>query len=67
MSRGGARVEGFSVPALIKKIASGEKTHKDLTRDEARWIMGLALDGQLTGVQLGALLAALRLKGETAE
>lgn len=55
----------FSVPALIKKVASGEKTHKDLTRDEARWIMARALSGGLADVQLGALLSALRLKGET--
>lgn len=52
---------------LIKKVASGEKTHKDLTREEACWVMAEALAGRLADVQLGALLAALRLKGETAE
>lgn len=57
-------MESMSIPGLIKKVASGEKTHKDLTRAEARWVMAEALSGGLTDLQLGALLAALRLKGE---
>lgn len=60
-------MQDFRAPVLIKKVANGEKSHKDLTREDAQWIMTLALEGQLTDVQLGALLAALRLKGETAE
>lgn len=57
-------MESMSIPHLIKKVASGEKTHKDLTRAEARWVMASALAGRLSDLQLGALLAALRLKGE---
>lgn len=56
----------YRVSQLIKKIAGGEKTKQDLTADEARWLWERALRGELLDVQLGALLAAWRLKGETA-
>lgn len=57
-------MEGMSVPSLIKKVASGEKTSKGLSRDEARWILAEAMAGRLSELQMGALFAALRLKGE---
>lgn len=55
----------FHIPTLLKKVASGQKTKADLTREEARWIMARALAGAMADVQTGALLAALRLKGES--
>jgi anthranilate phosphoribosyltransferase len=40
---------------------------RDLTRDEARRVMDTIMSGEATSAQIGAFLAALRLKGETAD
>ena len=39
----------------------------DLSRDEARQVMGSIMDGEATPAQIGGFLVALRLKGETAD
>ena len=39
---------------------------KDLSRDEARRVMGAIMSGEATPAQIGGFLVALRLKGETA-
>ena len=38
---------------------------RDLTREEMARVMGLMLAGEATPAQVGALAAALRMKGET--
>src|SRR5215208_6105014 len=40
---------------------------RDLTRGEARELMDQVMRGEVTQAQIGALLVALRLKGETAD
>ena len=40
-------------------------TGRDLSRGEARRAMGAVLDGKTTDAQVGAFLAALRVRGET--
>lgn len=57
-------METRSAAALIKQVANGEKSSRDLTREEARWLFHQALTGRLSDLQLGALLATWRLKGE---
>ena len=39
----------------------------DLSRDDAREVMGEIIGGQATPAQIGGFLIALRLKGETAD
>ncbi|MGZ4396212.1 MAG: anthranilate phosphoribosyltransferase [Gaiellaceae bacterium] len=39
----------------------------DLTREEARDVMGSVMEGEATPAQIGGLLVALRVKGETAD
>jgi anthranilate phosphoribosyltransferase len=39
----------------------------DLTRDEAREVMGTIMRGEATAAQIGGFLVALRVKGETAD
>jgi anthranilate phosphoribosyltransferase len=40
---------------------------EDLTREEARDVMGSVMAGEATQAQIGGLLVALRVKGETAD
>ena len=40
---------------------------RDLTRDESRTVMNTIMSGEATPAQIGGLLVALRLKGETAD
>ncbi|RDI75428.1 trpD: anthranilate phosphoribosyltransferase [Gaiella occulta] len=40
---------------------------RDLSREDARAVMGAVMDGAATPAQIGGLLVALRAKGETAE
>lgn len=46
---------------LLEKILAGEA----LTREEAKQVFCRLMDGAITPSQIGALLAALRMKGET--
>lgn len=48
-------------PAALKVLLAG----RDLTRPEAKRAMGAVLDGEATDAQVGAFLAALRVRGET--
>ncbi|MFI5350781.1 MAG: anthranilate phosphoribosyltransferase [Elusimicrobiota bacterium] len=48
-------------PAALKHLMAG----RDLTRAEARAAMGAVLDGGASDAQIGAFLAALRVRGET--
>src|SRR6266571_117402 len=47
----------------LRKIVLGHS----LTRDEARQALTAVMDGQATPAQIGALLVALRMKGETVD
>jgi len=47
----------------LARLAAGS----DLSREEARAVMAKVMEGEATPAQLGALLAALHVKGETAE
>jgi anthranilate phosphoribosyltransferase len=47
----------------IARLVDGD----DLSREEARDVMNTIMSGEATDAQIGAFLAALRLKGETAD
>ena len=51
------------IVAAIAAIADG----RDLSRDEAREVMGAVMRGEATPAQIGGLLVGLRTKGETVE
>lgn len=53
----------ITIQEAIAKAAAGE----DLTADEAHGIIGLIMSGETTDAQIGALLIALRIKGETVD
>ena len=47
----------------IKKVVEGF----NLTREEAREVMEIIMNGEATDAQIGGFLIAMRLKGETVE
>jgi anthranilate phosphoribosyltransferase len=53
----------LSIAPILNSIFEG----KTLSRDEAREVIGHLMDGNLSQMQAAALLAALRMRGETIE
>jgi len=51
------------IQAALQKVIDGH----DLTREEARAVMGSVMEGEATPAQIGGFLVALRVKGETAD
>lgn len=51
------------IQSAIQSLLDG----RDLTRDEAREVMGEIMGGEATPAQIGGFLVALRVKGETAD
>ena len=58
---------GFDPRPLLKVIARGKQGSRDLSREQARELFAAILRGEVTGAALGAILVALRIKGESAE
>lgn len=56
-----------SANQLVQSGIAGLIEGKDLTREQARDIMGVIMEGAATQAQIGSLLTALRIKGETVE
>lgn len=53
--------------SLIKEVGRGARGARDLTRQQAQDLFGAMLDGTVPELELGALLIALRVKGESAD
>ncbi|MDD1657206.1 MAG: anthranilate phosphoribosyltransferase [Methanomicrobiales archaeon] len=51
----------MTITGILQQLVEG----RDLTPDDAHRMMGMIMDGQVTPAQTGALLTALRMKGET--
>jgi anthranilate phosphoribosyltransferase len=54
-----------SYSACLKQIARGPGDARDLAPEDAARIFGAMLDGGVPELELGAILAALRMKGES--
>jgi anthranilate phosphoribosyltransferase len=52
---------------IIKEIGRGKNAAGDLHRDDARALFAAMLAGEIPDLQLGAVLIALRIKGESLE
>ena len=57
----------FDPRPFIKEIARGKHGARNLTREQARELFAAVLTGEVAGTALGAILVALRIKGESAE
>lgn len=51
--------------SIIKEIGRGAKGARDMNRSQAEELFGLILDGKVPDLELGAILIALRIKGES--
>jgi anthranilate phosphoribosyltransferase len=51
------------IQAALQQVIDG----RDLTREQAREVMGSVMEGEATPAQIGGFLVALRVKGETAD
>ena len=54
----------FDAAPLLKEIARGKHGAKNLTREQARELFAAVFAGEVADLALGALLVALRVKGE---
>lgn len=55
----------MSFAHIIKEIGRGAEGSRDMTLDEAHRLYGAILDGGVPDLELGAILVALRMKGES--
>jgi anthranilate phosphoribosyltransferase len=59
--------ETFSCARFIKEIGRGPNGARSLSAEDTRALYTAMLDGRVADLELGAVLLAYRLKGETAE
>lgn len=55
----------MSFASIIKEIGRGAEGSRDLTQEDSRYLYGAMLDGGVPDLELGAILIALRMKGES--
>jgi anthranilate phosphoribosyltransferase len=58
-------VEAAQLTRFIKEIGRGKNAARDLNRDDAQALFAAMLDGSVPDLQMGAVLMALRIKGES--
>ena len=59
--------QNFHAAPFIREIGRGKKGARDLSRDDARAIYAAMLNGQMSDLELGGFLIAMRIKGESVE
>jgi anthranilate phosphoribosyltransferase len=59
------RIDPATLPRFIKEIGRGKNAARDLSRDDARALFSAMLAGEVPDLQLGGILIALRVKGES--
>jgi anthranilate phosphoribosyltransferase len=59
--------EPFPAARFIKEIGRGVKGARSMTRADAAALYGAILDGRVSDLELGAILLAMRIKGESAD
>ncbi|TFW34396.1 DNA-binding protein YbiB [Massilia horti] len=57
----------FKAARFIKEIGRGQKGARSISREEARELYTAMLDGRVSDIELGALLLAMRIKGESVD
>lgn len=57
----------FPAARFIKEIGRGKKGARSMTRDDARALFQAMLDGRVSDLELGGILLAMRIKGESVD
>ncbi|QJE00681.1 DNA-binding protein YbiB [Massilia forsythiae] len=57
----------FPAARFIKEIGRGVKGARSMTRDDAALLYGAMLDGRVSDLELGGILLAMRIKGESVD
>jgi anthranilate phosphoribosyltransferase len=57
----------FPAARFIKEIGRGKKGARSLSRDDARELYAAMLDGRVSDLEMGGLLLAMRIKGESVD
>jgi len=60
-------LEPFHAARFIKEIGRGVKGARSMPREDARTLYGAMLDGRVSDLELGGILLAMRIKGESVE
>src|SRR5581483_10071049 len=63
----GPAVSGSAAPMTIREALARLIDRHDLTAPQMAEVVGEIMDGQATPAQIGGLLVALRMKGETVD
>lgn len=61
----GNRPVPFAAARFIKEIGRGKKGARSLSRDDARELFAAMLEGRISDLEMGGLLLAMRIKGES--
>jgi anthranilate phosphoribosyltransferase len=59
--------EAFAAARFIKEIGRGKKGARSLSRADAFMLYEAMLDGRVSDLELGGIMLAMRIKGESAE
>jgi anthranilate phosphoribosyltransferase len=59
--------EPFRAAPFIKEIGRGKKGARSMSRDDARRLYAAMLDGRISDLEMGGVLLAMRIKGESVE
>jgi anthranilate phosphoribosyltransferase len=57
----------FAAARFIKEIGRGVKGARSMSREDARLLYGAMLEGRVSDLELGGILLAMRIKGESVE
>ncbi len=61
------RKEPLAAARFIKEIGRGTKGARSLSREDARLLYAAMLDGRVSDLEMGGILLALRIKGESVD
>lgn len=59
--------ESFAAARFIKEIGRGKKGARSISRDDAYQLYAAMLDGRVSDLELGGIMLAMRIKGESVD
>lgn len=59
--------ENLAAARFIKEIGRGRKGARSMTREDAKMLYGAMLDGRVSDLEMGGIMLAMRIKGESVE